>query len=105
MTPPSESIPVRCQKCGLMVKVPSGGKRLCSCGNWVAAAEGPPAALFAEPEPVLAVPQLVRYYSNSDFWPPFDVPITLSNSSSVSTGTPSSFALASLLPAFSPAIR
>src|SRR5580700_10014424 len=32
----SESIPVHC-KCGLLVKVPIGGKRLCGCGNWVLA--------------------------------------------------------------------
>src|SRR5262245_37228713 len=30
-------VPVRCNKCGLMVQVPPGGKRLCGCGNWVAA--------------------------------------------------------------------
>lgn len=30
---------VRCGKCGLMVQVPAGGKRLCGCGNWVAAEE------------------------------------------------------------------
>jgi MoxR-like ATPase len=32
----SETIPVHC-KCGLLVKVPIGGKRLCGCGNWVMA--------------------------------------------------------------------
>ena len=30
-------IPMRCNKCGLMVQVPPGGKRLCGCGNWIAA--------------------------------------------------------------------
>ncbi len=32
-------VPVRCGKCGLMVQVPASGKRLCGCGNWVAAEE------------------------------------------------------------------
>src|SRR5438105_4092715 len=32
-------VPVRCKKCGLMVQVPPGGKRLCGCGNWIAAEE------------------------------------------------------------------
>jgi MoxR-like ATPase len=30
-------IPMRCNKCGQMAQVPPGGKRLCSCGNWIAA--------------------------------------------------------------------
>jgi len=30
---------VRCNKCGLLVQVPPGGKRLCGCGNWIAAEE------------------------------------------------------------------
>jgi len=30
-------VPVRCNKCGLMVQVPPGGKRLCGCGNWISA--------------------------------------------------------------------
>src|SRR5438067_11308676 len=34
---------VRCNKCGLVVQVPEGGKRLCSCGNWVAEQSGPKA--------------------------------------------------------------
>ncbi len=40
-------VPVRCKKCGLLVQVPPGGKRLCSCGNWIAVEE--PAALAAVP--------------------------------------------------------
>jgi MoxR-like ATPase len=40
-------MPVRCNKCGLMVQVPPGGKRLCSCGNWIAAEE--PALLADTP--------------------------------------------------------
>ncbi|PWT83548.1 MAG: AAA family ATPase [Acidobacteria bacterium] len=31
------SVSVRCNKCGLLVQVSQGGKRLCSCGNWIAA--------------------------------------------------------------------
>ncbi len=26
-------VSARCKKCGLVVQVPPGGKRLCSCGN------------------------------------------------------------------------
>src|SRR3984957_15956253 len=35
MSSASDSIPVRCNKCGLLVKVPVGGKRLCGCGTWL----------------------------------------------------------------------
>ena len=37
MTPSTESVPIRCGKCGLLVKVPVGGKRLCGCGTWLTA--------------------------------------------------------------------
>jgi MoxR-like ATPase len=37
-------VPVRCSKCGLMVQVPPGGKRLCGCGNWIAAEDLTPKA-------------------------------------------------------------
>src|SRR5438552_2787023 len=39
---------VRCNKCGLVVQIPPGGKRLCSCGNWISAQEP---ALVGEPVP------------------------------------------------------
>jgi MoxR-like ATPase len=38
---------VRCNNCGLMVQVPAGGRRLCGCGNWLAADEVP--VIVAEP--------------------------------------------------------
>jgi MoxR-like ATPase len=34
-------VSMRCNKCGLTVQVPPGGKRLCGCGNWIAAAVEP----------------------------------------------------------------
>jgi MoxR-like ATPase len=30
-------VSARCKKCGLVVQIPPGGKRLCSCGTWIAA--------------------------------------------------------------------
>ncbi len=55
MTPVSESIPVRCS-CGLLVKVPVGGKRLCGCGNWLTAPgeATPMATVLPEAEPIRA---------------------------------------------------
>ena len=55
MSPVSESIPVRCS-CGLLVKVPIGGKRLCGCGNWLAAGAevAPFATILPEVGPVKA---------------------------------------------------
>src|SRR5262245_55720518 len=37
--------PVQCPNCGLVVQVPPGGRRLCGCGNWLAAEPDPPAGL------------------------------------------------------------
>jgi len=34
---------VRCKQCNTPLQVPVGGKRLCACGSWVAAAAVPPA--------------------------------------------------------------
>jgi MoxR-like ATPase len=31
--------PIRCSNCGLVVQVPAGGRRLCGCGTWLAAAD------------------------------------------------------------------
>ena len=52
MTPSSDAIPVRCNKCGLLVKVPIGGKRLCGCGNWLTA-DAVPTGQVIEAEPPL----------------------------------------------------
>ncbi|MBV9123899.1 MAG: AAA family ATPase, partial [Planctomycetes bacterium] len=32
---------VQCQNCGLIVQVPSGGRRLCGCGTWLSSDEVP----------------------------------------------------------------
>jgi MoxR-like ATPase len=33
-------VSVQCQNCGLTVKVPAGGRRLCGCGTWLSAKDG-----------------------------------------------------------------
>ena len=49
-------VPVQCQNCGLTVKVPVGGRRLCGCGTWLSASDAVPVATavaeVAEIEPV-----------------------------------------------------
>jgi MoxR-like ATPase len=40
---------VRCKQCNTPLQVPAGGKRLCACGSWVAAAAVPPPIEDAEP--------------------------------------------------------
>jgi MoxR-like ATPase len=40
MTKPGDpSVSVQCPKCGLMVQVPTGGRRLCGCGTWLSGDE------------------------------------------------------------------
>lgn len=34
-----QAVSVKCHKCGLVVQVPSGGRRLCGCGTWLAGEE------------------------------------------------------------------
>jgi len=41
--------PTQCEKCGLTVPVPPGGRRLCGCGNWLYA---PDEDAFVEAEPI-----------------------------------------------------
>jgi MoxR-like ATPase len=50
-------VTVTCQKCGNVVSVPPGGKRLCACGTWLSAAE-PAVATLAEP---LTVGELAKW--------------------------------------------
>src|SRR5579859_5827380 len=40
-------VPVQCPNCGLTVKVPAGGRRLCGCGTWLSATDPPPRATAA----------------------------------------------------------
>src|SRR5438128_969291 len=47
----SDVVTVRCKACQTPLQVPSGGKRLCACGTWVAA---PPSMTVAE-EPIVVV--------------------------------------------------
>jgi len=35
-------VTVQCQNCGLTVKVPAGGRRLCGCGTWLSASDAVP---------------------------------------------------------------
>jgi MoxR-like ATPase len=63
MTKPGEvsnegPVAVQCSNCGLVVKVPVGGRRLCGCGTWLSASDAVPVAvaLPAEPEPAVAQP-------------------------------------------------
>src|SRR5438105_1217234 len=41
--------PVQCQNCGLVVQVPSGGRRLCGCGAWLSCDDVAP-GVETEPE-------------------------------------------------------
>src|SRR5581483_1014622 len=50
-----QAVSVRCGKCGLVVQVPVGGRRLCGCGTWLAPDED---VLEAEP---LAEPELSQW--------------------------------------------
>src|SRR5262249_31160782 len=34
-----QPVTVKCGKCGLLVQVPMGGRRLCGCGTWLTAEE------------------------------------------------------------------
>ncbi len=46
-------VAVQCSNCGLVVKVPVGGRRLCGCGTWLSATDAKPVAVpMAEPAPV-----------------------------------------------------
>jgi MoxR-like ATPase len=63
MTKPGETsnegpVTVQCSNCGLTVKVPVGGRRLCGCGTWLSASDAVPVAVAvpAEAEPVVAEP-------------------------------------------------
>src|SRR4051794_8729387 len=42
------AVTVRCKNCGATAQIPPGGKRLCACGTWLAAA----AAVEEAPPPV-----------------------------------------------------
>jgi MoxR-like ATPase len=42
---------VSCSNCGLVMQVPSGGRRLCGCGAWLSADAEEDAPLLAESEP------------------------------------------------------
>src|ERR1051326_2037542 len=39
MSNPERLVTVECKNCGLPLKVPAGGRRLCGCGTWLAAEE------------------------------------------------------------------
>jgi MoxR-like ATPase len=41
---------VRCNNCGLVVQVPADGRRLCGCGNWLAAEQEPVEPILVEEE-------------------------------------------------------
>jgi MoxR-like ATPase len=45
-------VAVQCQNCGLTVKVPVGGRRLCGCGTWLSASDAAPAVAV----PAVAIP-------------------------------------------------
>ena len=51
---------VKCSNCGLVVQVPSGGRRLCGCGAWLAAEEPAAVAMVspAVPDQPVAWPRL-----------------------------------------------
>jgi MoxR-like ATPase len=48
---------IRCKNCGLLVGVPSGGRRLCGCGAWLGSdeQESEPQDVLEEAEPVFEV--------------------------------------------------
>src|SRR6516162_10600950 len=40
---------VQCGNCGLVVQVPTGGRRLCGCGTWVSCVDQPVVAVADPP--------------------------------------------------------
>jgi MoxR-like ATPase len=44
---------IRCKNCGLLMQVPSGGRRLCGCGAWLSGDEPVAAPSISVAEPVL----------------------------------------------------
>jgi MoxR-like ATPase len=57
-----ETISVTCSKCGVVVSVPIGGKRLCGCGTWLVgdAPHAARAVLAEAEEPVMLTPSDLR---------------------------------------------
>ncbi|MHB1426929.1 MAG: AAA family ATPase [Gemmataceae bacterium] len=55
---------IRCKTCGLMVQVPTGGRRLCGCGTWLSGDEPNPVEelTLSEEEEVLEI-------APTDSWP------------------------------------
>src|ERR1019366_8401563 len=66
---------IRCKSCGLMVQVPTGGRRLCGCGAWLSADEGGAPARVEEAPSYRAVeveakPEPVREPAHAgESWP------------------------------------
>ncbi|MGE3808946.1 MAG: AAA family ATPase [Gemmataceae bacterium] len=61
---------VKCTQCGLVVQVPEGGRRLCGCGNWLAAEESPGSAshpVVADEPDEIVEPELSG--ASGDRWP------------------------------------
>jgi MoxR-like ATPase len=54
-----ETVSVTCAKCGVVVAVPVGGKRLCGCGTWLAG-DAPRATVALVEEPVVLTPGEMR---------------------------------------------
>src|SRR5437868_3075209 len=52
--------PVQCQNCGLVVQVPSGGRRLCGCGSWLSS---------DEPVAVAEIAQVAPAVTEAEHWP------------------------------------
>src|SRR5438128_2209834 len=52
--------PVQCQNCGLVVQVPSGGRRLCGCGSWLSS---------DEPVAVAEIAQVAPAVTETEHWP------------------------------------
>jgi MoxR-like ATPase len=51
-------VPVRCNKCGVTAQVPPGGKRLCACGNWIAAEDPNQASTAVNPGDMAQWPRI-----------------------------------------------
>jgi MoxR-like ATPase len=55
---------IRCKNCGLMVQVPSGGRRLCGCGSWLSGDDQEPAL-----EPTMEEEPVLLEASPAESWP------------------------------------
>jgi MoxR-like ATPase len=56
--PSDQTLPIKCHKCGLLVQVPAGGRRLCGCGTWLSGDKPPDVEVAPAGEETAAWPRI-----------------------------------------------